>query len=75
MLEDVRVNLEMLTEQRVVIDHVMESMAQLQRAVQDAQGTLRALQSERELAERISRGIKQLRTKGVAPTDTTNSGS
>ena len=31
--------------------------------VQEAQSTLRSLQTERELAERIERGIKQLRAK------------
>ena len=63
VLEDVRVNLEMLSEQRAVVDHVVESMARLNETVQSAQATLKALQTERELAERIERGIKLLRTK------------
>ena len=63
VLEDVRVNLEMLSEQRAVVDHVVESMARLNETVQSAQATLKALQTERALAERIERGIKLLRTK------------
>ena len=39
VLEDVRVNLEMLSEQRVVIDHVVESMTRVDETVQSAQAT------------------------------------
>ena len=63
MLADVRLNLEALSEQKSVIDHVIESLAGLNEMVQGARATLRALQTERELAERIERGIKQLRAK------------
>jgi archaellum component FlaC len=70
VLEDVRVNLEMLSEQRVVIDHVVESMTRVDETVQSAQATLKALQTERELAERIERSIKLLRSKtAAAPPD------
>ena len=61
MLEDVRLNLETLGEQKAVVDHVMESFSRLNEKVQEAQTTMRSLQAERELAERIERGIKQLR--------------
>ena len=44
----------------------MEHFARLTEKVQEAQTTLRSLQTERELAERIERGIKQLR-KTAAP--------
>ena len=63
MLADVRLNLETLSEQKSVIDHVIENLAGLNEMVQGAQATLKALQTERELAERIERGIKQLRAK------------
>ena len=66
VLEDVRVNLEMLGEQRAVVDHVVESMAGVNETVQKAQATLKALQTERELGERIERSIKQLRSKSAA---------
>ncbi len=63
MLADVRLNLETLSEQKSVIDHVIENLAGLNEMVQGAQATLKALQTERELAERIERGIKRLRAK------------
>jgi hypothetical protein len=61
MLDDINVNLEMLGEQRAVIDHVGEKLARLDFMVQEAQNTLRALQREREVAERIEQGIRSLR--------------
>ncbi len=66
MLEDVRLNLETLGEQKAVVDHVMESVTRLGERMQEAQTTLKSLQTERELAERIERGIKQLR-KNAGP--------
>ena len=70
VLEDVRVKLEMLGEQRAVVDHVVESMAQVDETVQSAQATPKALQTERELGERIERSIKLLRSKtAAAPPD------
>ena len=65
VLDDVRINLETLGEQKAVIDHVAEKVAQLEFMLQEARNTLRALQHERELAERIEQGIKQLRSKTV----------
>ena len=63
LLDDINVNLEMLGEQRAVIDHVGEKLARLDFMVQEAQNTLRALQREREVAERIEQGIKSLRAR------------
>ena len=63
VLDDVRINLETLGEQKAVIDHVAEKVAQLEFMLQEARNTLRTLQHERELAERIEQGIKQLRSK------------
>jgi predicted component of type VI protein secretion system len=63
LLDDVRVNLESLGEQKVVIDHVAEKVAQLEYMLQEARNTLRTLQQEREIAERIEQNIKQLRAK------------
>ena len=64
-LEDVRINLETLGEQKAVIDHVGEKLARLEFMMQEAQNTLRTLQHERELAERIEQSIKQLRTRAA----------
>jgi hypothetical protein len=60
------VNLEMLGEQRAVVDHVGEKLARLDFTLQEAHNTLRALQRERELAERVEQGIKALRARPVS---------
>jgi hypothetical protein len=67
MLDDVRLSVETLGEQKAVMDHAMDSFARLGEMMREAKGTLRALQAERELAERIERGIKKLRTKTASP--------
>jgi hypothetical protein len=41
----------------------MDSFTRLSEMMREAQNTLKALQTERELAERFERGNKQLRTK------------
>ena len=51
-------------EHKAVIDHVAERVNQLEYALQEARNTLRTLQHERELAERIEKSIKQLRAAG-----------
>jgi len=66
MLGDINVNLDMLGEQRAVVDHVGEKLARLDFTVQEAQNTLRALQREREVAERIELSIKALRARSSA---------
>ena len=66
LLEDVRVNLETLGEQKTVIDHVGEKLARMEFAMQEAQNTLQTLRHERELAERIESSIKQLRSRTAA---------
>ena len=63
LIEDVTVNLETLGEQKSVIDHLTEKLARVDFTMQEAQNTLQTLKHERELAERIERSIKQLRTK------------
>jgi hypothetical protein len=70
MLQDINLNLEMLGEQRAVVDHVGEKLARLDFTLQEAHNTLRALQREREMAERIEQGIKALRRSGGAPRST-----
>jgi hypothetical protein len=57
------VHLELLGGQRAVIDHVGERLAKLDFTVQEAQSTLRALQREREIGERVSQGLKALRSR------------
>ena len=65
LLDDMHVNLESLSEQKAVVDHVAEKVAQLEFMLQEARNTLRTLQHERELAERIELGIKQLRSRNL----------
>ena len=71
LLEDVRVNLETLGEQKAVIDHVAEKLARLEFMMQEAQNTMRTLGHERELAERIEQSIKQLRARTASAPDGT----
>jgi hypothetical protein len=63
LLRDVRVNLETVNEQKAVIDHLNEKLANVDFVMQEAQNTLRMLNQERELAQRIEQSIKQLRTR------------
>jgi hypothetical protein len=63
-LDDIHLRLEMLSEQRAAIDGVGEQLARLDFTVQEAQNTLRALRTEREVAARVEQGIKSLRTRG-----------
>ena len=69
MLEDVRVHLETVGEQRAVLDYVLEQVSRLDMMSREAQATLRALQTERELAERIEKSIQSLRARTVLPGD------
>jgi hypothetical protein len=61
-LRDLDVKLELLGEQRAMVDHVGDRLARLDFTLQEAQNTLRALQREREVAERIEQGLKALRS-------------
>ncbi len=63
MLEDVRMHLETVGEQKAVLDYVLEQVARLEIMSREAQATVRALQTERELAERIERSIQSLRAR------------
>jgi len=67
MLEDVRVHLETVGEQKAVLDYVLEQVARLDSMSREAQVTLRALQTERELAERIEKSIQSLRARTTTP--------
>jgi hypothetical protein len=63
LLEDVRLNLELVNEQKAVVDHVAQDLSKLSSLATSSQRTLRALQAERELAERIEKSIKSLRAR------------
>ena len=54
-------------EHKAVVDQLAEKVAQLEFLLQEARNTLRTLQHERELAERIEQGIKQMRSRSSVP--------
>jgi hypothetical protein len=64
-LRRVKANKGSLGEQKAVVDHVAEKVAQLECMLQEARNTLRTLHHEREVAERIEQGIKQLRSRAA----------
>jgi uncharacterized coiled-coil protein SlyX len=63
LLEDVGTNLEMVAAQKAQIEYVSEQVARLEFAVQQSLNTMRALQQERERAERVEEAIRQLRAR------------
>ena len=63
LLGDVRVNLESVSEQKAIVDQIVDRLAKLEFVMVEAQNTLRVLNQERELAERIEQSIKQLRAR------------
>ena len=67
LLSDIRGHLETVTEQKAVIDHLNEKLANVDFVMQEAQNTLRMLNQERELAQRIEQSIKQLRMRAGGP--------
>jgi chromosome segregation ATPase len=69
MLADVRVHLETVSEQKAVLEHALDQIARLELISRDAEATLRSLQAERELAQRIERSIQQLRSRTAVPED------
>jgi chromosome segregation ATPase len=63
LLDDVRINLETIGEQKAVVDQVAQTVGQLEFRLQEARRTIGALQHERDLAERLEHGIRQLSLK------------
>ncbi|HEY5618202.1 MAG TPA: hypothetical protein VIK60_09660 [Vicinamibacterales bacterium] len=61
LLEGVRVNLETVSEQKAMVDKLNGRLANVQFVIQEAQNTLRMLNQERELVERIEQSIRQMR--------------
>ncbi len=74
MLADVRVHLETVSEHKAVVEHALDQIAKLELISRDADATLKALQAERELAQRIERSIQQLRSRTTVPEDRRNLG-
>jgi DNA repair exonuclease SbcCD ATPase subunit len=68
-LADVRANLDALEEQRAIVSDAREKVERLDFIVQEAKNTIQTLRHERELAERIELGIKQLRARTAPPAE------
>jgi hypothetical protein len=64
LLEGARLNLRTASEQKEMVDQLNGRLANVQSVIQEAQTTLRVLNEERELLERIDQSIRQLRTPG-----------
>ena len=67
LLDDVRINVETIAEQKTVVDQVAQTAAQLEFKLQEARSILGKLQHEREQAERLEQGIRQLSLKSAKP--------
>jgi uncharacterized coiled-coil protein SlyX len=64
LLEGARLNLRAASEQKEMVDQLNGRLANVQSVIQEAQTTLRVLNQERELLERIDESIRQLRNPG-----------
>jgi chromosome segregation ATPase len=81
LLGDMQGTIESLSEQRVVIEDVGEKLARLEFTVQEAQGmlsrldgsaqeahiTLRTLQRERDVADKVEKSLRLLRGRSASP--------
>ena len=66
LLDDVNVTLNVVGEQKAMIDHVGEMLGQLDGALEDARGTTKALQAERKLAQRIVAHVQNIHARAGA---------
>jgi hypothetical protein len=64
LLDGVRRNLKTVNEQKAMVDELNGRLASVQFVIQEAHRTLRMLNQERELVERIDEGIRHLRSPG-----------
>jgi chromosome segregation ATPase len=69
MLDDVRVTLDTVGEQKAMVDHVTEMLAQFEDAMTEARGTTRALQAERKLAQRIVENVRHIHARAGVDVD------
>jgi DNA repair exonuclease SbcCD ATPase subunit len=63
LLEDMRVALDSVSEQKAVIDHVSDQLVRLDEVITEARGTRKALQGERKLAQRIVENIRSVHAR------------
>jgi chromosome segregation ATPase len=67
LLDDVRINVDTIGEQKAVVEQVAQTAAHLEFKLQEARSILGTLQHEREQAERLEQGIRQLYPKTGRP--------
>jgi chromosome segregation ATPase len=74
LLDDVRINVETIGEQKAFVDQVAQTVEQLEFRLQEAQRSIGALRHERELAERLEHAIRQLSLKAGRLEDVKSTG-
>ena len=65
ILGDVQITLESVSEQKAMVDHVFAELARIEDLVQEARGTMRALQTERDVAQRIVENVRQIHARAT----------
>ena len=63
LLGDVQITLDSVSEQKAMVDHVFAELARIEYLVQEARGTMRALQTERDVAQRIAENVRQFHAR------------
>jgi hypothetical protein len=66
LLGDVQITLESVSEQKAMVDHVFAELGRLEYLVQEARGTMKALQAERDVAQRIVENVRQIHTRAIS---------
>jgi hypothetical protein len=61
----VQITLESVSEQKAMVDHVFAELARFEYLVQEARGTMKALQAERDVAQRIVENVRQIHARAV----------
>ena len=60
-----QITLNSVSGQKAMVDHVFDELARLEYIVQDARGTMRALQAERHVAQRIVENVRQIHARAA----------
>jgi chromosome segregation ATPase len=63
LLDDMRVTLDSVSEQKAMVDHVAEQLVRLDDSIAEARGTTKALQAERKLAQRIVENVRSVHAR------------
>jgi ABC-type transporter Mla subunit MlaD len=66
LLEDVHVTLDTLGTQKAMLDEVSERLGGLDAVIAEAQGTTKALQAERKIAQRIVENVRTIHNRANA---------